>query len=404
MNWEVVECEYDRVQSKITLEIRETPSLWQIERCPKDGGRVSGYDHTEPLRWRHLNVFEHRCEIICRLPRGRCQHCGHLYRVTPPWEGLSKHFTKEFEAFALLLMREMPVAKAAAVVDETDTRLWRMLLAHVEKAYGEADFSNVTCVGVDELSRRKGHHYLTIFADLVKRRVLFVTEGKDQETWTAFATALGAHNGHPHAVTEVSMDMSPAYVRGVRANCRNAEIVFDKFHVIAQANAAVDEVRRVEVRLGGAEAREQLKESQWLWRKNPEHLTERQQARMERIDRQNLVTAKAYQMRLNLQAIYELPCAVAARRRFGAWSRWVKREAKKHPCLLLAPMVKVAEMIERHLAGIVAYWRHRVTNGWMEALNSILQAIKRKARGYRTAEYLKAIIYFVAGQLRIPAT
>jgi transposase len=67
-------------------------------------------------------------------------------------------------------------------------------------------------------------------------------------------------------------------------------------------------------------------------------------------------------------------------------------------------MVKVAEMIERHLVGIVAYWKHRVTNGWLEALNSVLQAIKRKARGYRTTEYLKAIIYFVAGKLRIPAT
>ena len=71
MNWEVVECEYDRAQSKITLQIRETPSLWQIERCPLDGGRVSAYDHTELLRWRHLNVFDHQCEIVCHLPRGR---------------------------------------------------------------------------------------------------------------------------------------------------------------------------------------------------------------------------------------------------------------------------------------------------------------------------------------------
>ncbi len=324
--------------------------------------------------------------------------------MTPPWEGLSKHFTKGFEAFALLLMREMPVAKVAQVVDETDMRLWRMLLAHVEKAYGEADFSAVSCVGVDELSRKKGHHYLTIFADLVQKRVLFATEGKDQETWGQFRDALLAHNGHPHAVTEASMDMSPAYVKGVRENCRNAEIVFDKFHVVAQANAAVDEVRRTERRLGGAKAREQLEKTQWLWRKNPAHLTEKEQKRLARIDRENLCTAKAYQMRLTLQDIYELESASRATKRFGAWCRWVRREAKKHAELLLWPMVKVAEMVQRHLAGIVAHWRHRTTNGWMEALNGILQAIKRKARGYRTTEYLKAIIYFVAAKLRIPAT
>jgi transposase len=82
---------------------------------------VTCYDHTEVLTWRHLNVFQHRCEITCRLPRGKCRQCGHLFRVRPPWEGLSTHFTKEFEAFALLLMREMPMSKVAEMVGETDS-------------------------------------------------------------------------------------------------------------------------------------------------------------------------------------------------------------------------------------------------------------------------------------------
>ena len=75
-------------------------------RCPEEGGLAFCYDHTEVLTWRHLNVFQHRCEITCRLPRGKCRQCGRVFRVRPPWEGLSTHFTKEFEAFALLLMRE----------------------------------------------------------------------------------------------------------------------------------------------------------------------------------------------------------------------------------------------------------------------------------------------------------
>ncbi len=81
-------------------------------RCPEEGGLVFCYDHTEVLTWRHLNVFQHRCEITCRLPRCKCRQCGHIFRVRPPWEGLSTHFTKEFEAFALLLMREMPMSTA----------------------------------------------------------------------------------------------------------------------------------------------------------------------------------------------------------------------------------------------------------------------------------------------------
>jgi transposase len=112
-------------------------------------------------------------------------------------------------------MREMPMSKVAEAVGETDTRLWRMLFRQVDAAYAEADFSNVCCVGVDEMSVRKGHEYISVFADLVRKRVLFATGGKDQETWLKFVAALEKHNGHRHAISQVSMDMSPAYQRGV---------------------------------------------------------------------------------------------------------------------------------------------------------------------------------------------
>ena len=94
LNWEVIESRFERESGTVFLEIRETPRLWESARCPKDGGLVFCYDHTETLTWRHLNVFQHRCEITCRLPRGKCRQCGHVFRVRPPWEGLSTHFTK----------------------------------------------------------------------------------------------------------------------------------------------------------------------------------------------------------------------------------------------------------------------------------------------------------------------
>jgi len=134
LNWEVVESRFDQKSGTVFLEIRETARLWELVRCPKDTNVATCYDHTEVLTWRHLNIFQHRCEITCRLPRGKCRQCGHVFRVRPPWEGLSTHFTKEFEAFALLLMREMPMSKVAALVGETDTRLWRMLFRQVDAA------------------------------------------------------------------------------------------------------------------------------------------------------------------------------------------------------------------------------------------------------------------------------
>jgi len=402
LNWEVVESRFERESGTVFLEIRETPKLWDLVYCPQDGGRATCYDHTEVLTWRHLNVFEHRCEIRCRLPRAKCDKCGHIFRVRPPWEGLSTHFTKEFEAFALLLMREMPMSKVAQTVGETDTRLWRMLFRQVDAAYAEADFSNVTCVGVDEMNVRKGQKYISVFAELPRKRVLFATEGKDAKTWTTFIEALEKHNGHRHAIKQASMDMSPSYQKGVEDNCRNAQVVFDKFHVVKNAGEAVDKVRRAEIRLGGIGIWEALNKSQWLWRKNPENLTSGEQERLAKIKNKNLATAKAYQMRLVLQDIYRLPDVRDARKHFKVWIRWIRWVARFYKFNLFKPMVKLAQMIENHLDGILAHWKSGVTNAFMEGLNSVFSATKRKARGYRSTVYLITMLYFTAGKLRFP--
>jgi transposase len=277
-----------------------------------------------------------------------------------------------------------------------------MLFRQVEAAYAEADFSQVCCVGVDEMSVRKGHEYISVFADLVRKRVLFATEGKDKTTWLKFVEALEKHNGHRHAITQASMDMSQAYQSGVAENCRNAQVVFDKFHLIKNTSEAVDKVRRAEVRLGGQGVWQALHKSQWLWRKNPENLTDVEQDRLAKIKDKNLGTAKAYQMRLVLQDIYRSADAGSARHRFKIWCRWVRWVARSYKTGLLASMVKVAEMIENHLAGILAYWKWGVTNAFMEGLNSVFSATKRKARGYRSTVHLITMLYFVAGKLRLP--
>lgn len=404
LNWEVSESRFDQASGTVFLEIQETPGLWDSARCPQDGGLVFCYDHTEMLTWRHLNVFQHRCEITCRLPRGKCRQCGHVFRVRPPWEGLSTHFTKEFEAFALLLMREMPMSKVAEAVGETDTRLWRMLFRQVDAAYAEADFSQVCCVGVDEMNVRKGHEYISVFADLMRRRVIFATEGKDKETWVRFVETLEKHNGHRHAITQASMDMSRAYQSGVAENCRNAQVVFDKFHVILNAGEAVNQVRRAEVRFGGKGVWDALHKTQWIWRKNPENLRDDERERLTKIKDKNLGTAKAYQIRLVLQDIYRSANAATARHRFRVWCRWVRWVARfyAYKAHLLAPMVKVAQMVEDHLAGILAHWKSGVTNAFMEGLMSVFSGTKRKARGYRSTTHLITMLYFVAGKLRLP--
>jgi transposase len=399
--WRVNRMDYVAAEGKVLIRVAETAALWAQEKCPHCGQAVRGYDHAPERRWRHLNVCQLQSEIVCALPRGECQSCRKVYTVRPPWEGRSRGLTQEFEAFALTLMREMPVSKAGEILGETDQKLWRALFAHVDAAWQDLSWEEVVWVGADEMNRKKGHNYLTVFVDLQAKRVLLAVEGKDAGTWARFAEELGRHNGHPKAITRVAIDMSPAYMKGVRDHLGNAQIVFDKFHVVTQVVQAVDEVRRREARTDAA-ARAELARTSWLWRKNPEAWTAREDERWEQLKDKPLVTGLAYAMRLALQGAYAATTVAAARSRFTAWIRWVRAEAAELKSGLLEPMRAAADMVERHLEGILAHWQQGLTTAFLEGLNSLFSAVKRKARGYRTKEYQITMLYFVAGKLEIP--
>jgi transposase len=400
--WRIRQVDYVAKESKVQIQVEETPAVWKSESCPHCQAKtISGYDHAPERRWRHLNVCQLQSEIVCALPRGECQACHKVYTVRAPWEGRSRGVTQEFEAFALTLMREMPVSKAGEILGETDQKLWRALFAHVDAAWTELSWENVVWVGADEMNRKKGHNYLTVFVDLAAKRVLLAVEGKDAGVWERFAEQLVKHNGHPKAITQVAIDMSPAYIKGVRENFGNAVVVYDKFHVVSQVTKAVEEVRRKEARQD-AGARAQLEKTSWLWRKNPDGWTTGEQARWEQLKDKPLVTGLAYAMRLELQRAYAAGTAAVARSRFGKWCQWVRTEAAALASGLLEPMRQAAEMVERHLEGILAHWKQGLTTAFLEGLNSLFSATKRKARGYRSTEYQTAMLYFVAGKLEVP--
>jgi transposase len=400
--WQVSRCQFDAAAGEVRVWVEECPGFWAAE-TDRQKQTVRLYDHTPEMEWRHLNVFEHRCLLLCRLPRGK-KTDDSIYRVHPPWEGLCKHFTKAFEAMTLLLLREMSVAAAARSLDEHDTRLWRLLHAHVAATYPKADFSSVTCVGCDEMSVRKGHRYISVFCDLVGKRVLFACPNRDSSVWEKFAQVLGEHNGHHRAITRVSIDMNPAYMKGIAENIGSqAQVIFDKFHIISKVNMAIDEARRAEQKLGGAKQRGLLKGVRWAVLKNESNLSPRQKILHQGLLNTTLGTLKAYQMRLALQKIYEIPCMEKARKKLRAWCRWVRWSAGKYKPAILADMVRCACTIERQIEGVIAHWEGRITNAFMEGLNSVFSGVVRKARGFRTISNLIVMLYFHSARLPIPA-
>lgn len=339
-------------------------------------------------QWRHLNFFEYPCYIHAELPRTNCGSCKRMMRVHVPW-ALDKpkhYFTLHFDALIIALAKDMPMNGISRIVDEHDTRLWRILHHYVDNAIAAQDLTYVTKINTDETSAKRGHNYITIFMDPEKKNVICVTKGKDSSTWSECKKQLEAHGGKAENITEVCMDMSPAFIKGAEDNFPQASITFDKFHVIQAANEAVDEVRRTE-RKSCAE----LKDTRYMWLKNPQNLTPAQKETMAKLKDCDLDTAKAYRMRLILQEIYRYP-AVIAPAVLKDWIQWGVRSQ-------LEPMVKVAKMLNSHYEGVIRWFTSKLTNGLLEGVNGLFQAAKRKARGYRSDKNLIAMVYVIAGKL-----
>lgn len=354
--------------------------------CPKCHHPEMAVHDTTNKQWRHLNFFQHKTFLHCRVPRITCPTCG-VHQVEIPWGRPGSSFTLLFEAFILALAREMPVKALSRLIREHDTLVWRVLHHYVKEARDAQSFEDVTRIGVDETSRKRGHEYVTLFVDLSRSKTLFVTEGKDKSTIAAFNQDLHNHGGDPDLITDVCCDMSPAFIEGVREYLPNAKITFDRFHVMKLANEAVDEVRRVE-----SWERKELKKTRQLWLKNPENLNRDQQQTLESLAQINLKTARAWRIRLALRDFWDQPEEEAAAY-LKKWYFWATH-------CRLEPIKQLAYTIKKHWDGILNFSLSKITNGILEGINSLVQAARHRAKGYRSIEYFKTIIYMITGKLK----
>ena len=384
--WKVSECQFDINQKR--LDIHLDFARGSRFSCPACGQADCAVHDTEPKSWRHLNFFQHETYMYARVPRIRCNKCG-VRVIDVPWARAGSGFTLLFEAYIMLLAPSMPVKRIAELVSEHDTRLWRLLQHHVNEARDVADYSDVKQVGVDETSSKRGHNFVTIVVDLEKSKTIFATEGKDSTTIARFKDDLTEHGGTPESIEDVSCDMSQAFIKGIKENLPKAQITFDKFHIIKTLNTAVDEVRRQEQK-----GHPELKNSRYIFLKNPENLTCKQSDLLEdlKLKDLNLKTMRAYQLRLNFQEIWLLP-PDQAEPFLKKWYYWATHSR-------LEPIKKAAYTIKEHWDGILNWFKSKINNGILEGINSLVQAAKARARGYRTNEYLITMIYLITGKLQ----
>jgi transposase len=350
-------------------------------------GEHSVHD-TQIKRLRHLNFFQHECYLEVRVPRVRLPD-GSVRLVEPDWVGQLDGFTQLFEALVLMLAQQMPFAAVARIVNLSWHRVHAICSRYVELALASANLSDVSTVAIDETSYRRGHEYLTLVADMQARRVVFVTPGRDAQTIESFAAYLSQHHATSEQVTSVSIDMSPAFIKGVGEHLPNARVTFDKFHVVAHASRALDMVRRQQQK-----ADPELKGMRWTLLKDANKLNLAQLTDLEALLRQYATkrTARAWLYREQLREILERKQIHVVSEMLRQWCTNVMRSK-------VEPLKDVARLIRRHFDGIVAWTQTRQTNGFIEAINGLFQAAKRKARGYTRFTTMRTVLFLIAGKL-----
>lgn len=343
---------------------------------------------TVPKRYRHLNFFQHECHLEVRVPRVRLPDGG-IRQVEPDWVGRLAGFTLLFEALIIAMCREMTFAAVSRLVGLSWHQVVAICKRYVDLGLEQADFSEVKRLAADETSKARGHDYITLVADAVERRVLFVTEGRDADTIKAFAADFTAHGGDPKAVESISIDMSPAFIKGVTKHLPNARITFDKFHVIAHASTAVDKTRRIEQKTDPS-----LKGLRWKLLRDRASLLPAARADLDALVAQVTTkrTARAWLYKEQLREILERKQINVVRDMLTQWATNVMRSK-------VEPMKEVAKMIRSHLDGIIAWTQTRQTNGFLEAINGLFQAAKRKARGYGSFSTMRTVVFLLAGKL-----
>lgn len=302
---------------------------------------------------------------------------------------MSNGFTLLFEALLLQLSQAMPVNKVAKITHTSDDKLWNMLDKYIDTTRSHENFEDIEAIGMDETSRAKGHEYITLFVDLLRRKTIFITEGKDNTTVKRFAQDFKDHNGDIAKIKNVSCDMSPAFTKGVKENLPQAEITFDKFHILKIINEAVNNVRKQEVSTNNI-----LKGTKYIWLKNYSNLTVKQKEQLNELtmSNMNIKTIRAYNIRQSFQDIYQANTQEEFITYLNKWYYWATHSK-------LEPIIKAAKTVKKHWDGIVKWYESKINNGILEGLNSVIQAAKSKARGYKTFKNYKIIVYLLTGKL-----
>jgi transposase len=391
----VVEDVYCGDQGEVVVAVR--PRWRERDRCGVCRRRSPGFDMGEGRRrWRALDLGTTFAFVEADAPRVRCARHG-VVVCAVPWARHKARFTRAFEDQVAWLAVNCSKSAVAQLMRTS----WRSVGQICERVAAEARrevdlLAGLRRIGIDEISHRVGQRYLTVVVDHDTGRLVWAAAGRDRKTVEAFLDALGEERCKQ--VELVSCDMAAWIAGPVAERLPDAVRCVDPFHVIQLATDALDDVRR-EVwnearRAGQHQLARDLKGARFALWKNPENLTDRQQAKLAWIEQLNQPLFRAYLLKEQLRQIYRLP-ADAATLLLDGWLKWARR-------CRLRPFVKLARTITEQRAGIVAAIEHGLSNARVEAINTQIRLITRRAFGFHSANALIALAMLTLADLCPP--
>jgi transposase len=386
--WRVVAVELKDAEHSVEIEV-EWPVSCKVP-CPECGRACAVYDHAGVRWWRHLDTMNRTTRICCRMPRSHCPEHG-VKTMTAPWAGAGARFTVEFEAQTIdVLLLARSQSQAAQYLALSWHQVHAVQLAAVERGLRRRSLEDIKHVGLDEKSFGRGHHYGTVLSDLDHPRVLEVVEHREQ---ASAERALDALSPAQRATIEaVALDMWPAFMGAAAVKVPQADLVHDRFHVVKHLNEAVDTVRKQEHAELSESSHDWLTGRKYLFLKNPDDWKAEEKQCFQELRKKDLKVTKAWSVREIFQSFWLFSSKTAARAFFRQWL------AKANACDL-SPVTKVATMFQNHLAGLLNYITHQITNAVTEGFNSKIQMIKSCARGFRSFPNYRIAILFHCGKL-----
>lgn len=378
-------------RSNIVIAVKPHKNGCECPECGRRGKIV----HTMPARrWRDLRVCGWTVRLLYGPREILCPTHGRVVEKIP-WADRFSRVTYRFEYVLLKYCQTMTQKAAAELLDIASSTLSGLLHRAITRVRKGHRIRGLKTLGIDEISYAKGHKYATVVYDLDRSCVVWIGRGKGRKTIDRFFTE--ALSPYQRArIRAACSDMSEAYIQAIKDHCPNATLVVDRFHIVKALNAAVDEVRKQQWRLVGADDRKAMKGLRWLLYRHSSTRSKADTRTLKALEKANNRIYRAWRLKDEFEQFWEYKASWAAENFLKRWTTTALRSR-------LEPLRTFVHTLRKHFWGVLAFVNTRLTNAIAEGLNRIVRIVNNRASGFRTLDAFSDMIFLTAGDVDIPA-